>query len=169
MLNEIGITVHPSLSDFTSMDDDECEDPELTDADFSALKIYLEYLNPPVRQQITTDVMLGEEHFATIGCADCHVANLDGVQLYSDLLLHDVAENEWALVEQDEGVLATEFRTPPLWGLVNTAPYLHDGSAATVQDAIMLGHFKEAQDSKEEFELLSSTEKQQVIAFLLSL
>jgi CxxC motif-containing protein (DUF1111 family) len=169
MFNEIGITIHPSLSDFTSIDDDECQDPELSEDDLLALKTYLEYLNPPVRQEVNTNVLLGEELFQRIGCSDCHVSELDGVHLYSDLLLHDVVESDLYLVEQDDGVLATEFRTPPLWGLSNTGPYLHDGSAATVLEAIRQGHFNEAQRSKEAFLLLSAQEEEQVLAFLLSL
>jgi hypothetical protein len=32
--------------------------------------------------------------------------------------------------------LAQEWRTPPLWGLSDSAPYLHDGRAETVLEAI---------------------------------
>jgi CxxC motif-containing protein (DUF1111 family) len=30
------------------------------------------------------------------------------------------------------------FRTPPLWGLSRTGPYLHDGRAPTIHDAIVM-------------------------------
>src|SRR5262249_55557791 len=29
-----------------------------------------------------------------------------------------------------------EWKTPPLWGLADSAPYLHDGRAATIEEAI---------------------------------
>ena len=41
------------------------------------------------------------------------------------------------VVDQETGVLPSEFRTAPLWGIVDTAPYMHDGSAETLFDAIL--------------------------------
>ena len=32
----------------------------------------------------------------------------------------------------------TEWRTPPLWGVANSGPYLHDGRAETLDEAIRL-------------------------------
>ena len=34
--------------------------------------------------------------------------------------------------------LESEWRTPPLWGVADSPPYLHDGRAATLIDAITL-------------------------------
>ena len=34
--------------------------------------------------------------------------------------------------------LAQEWRTPPLWGVADSPPYLHDGRAYTLEDAIRL-------------------------------
>ena len=53
--------------------------------------------------------------------------------LFSDLLLHDVGTGDGirqAAAEPDE------IRTPALWGLRFRRPLLHDGSAATIDDAI---------------------------------
>ena len=61
-----------------------------------------------------------------------------------------------------------EFRTAPLWGLRQTAPYLHDGSAESIRDAILL-HFGEAEASKTAFEALSFDEQSKLLEFLLSL
>ena len=61
-----------------------------------------------------------------------------------------------------------EFRTAPLWGIRQTAPYLHDGSAETLRDAILL-HFGEASPAKEAFTALSFDEQSKLIEFLLSL
>ena len=41
----------------------------------------------------------------------------------------------------------SEFRTAPLWGLRHHAPYLHNGSADTIDDAIRM-HDGEANDPK---------------------
>lgn len=66
------------------------------------------------------------------------------------------------------GALRQEWRTPPLWGLRDSAPYLHDGRAGTIEQAIAL-HDGEAQRSARQFFKLSSDEKQQLTAFLRSL
>ena len=39
---------------------------------------------------------------------------------------------------QATGALRREWRTPPLWGVRDSAPYLHDGRAATLEEAIAL-------------------------------
>lgn len=72
--------------------------------------------------------------FERIGCGSCHVSNLGGVQLYSDLLLHDLGN---AL---DDGVIQAgaaghDWRTTPLWGLSHRQRFLHDGRARSVDTA----------------------------------
>jgi CxxC motif-containing protein (DUF1111 family) len=64
--------------------------------------------------------------------------------------------------------LQREWRTPPLWGIADTAPYLHDGRAETLEAAI-LWHGGEAQESRDLFAGLKSSEKEQLLAFLSSL
>lgn len=64
--------------------------------------------------------------------------------------------------------LQREWRTPPLWGVADTGPYLHDGRAETLEDAI-LWHGGEAQWSRDDFAKRSRPEKDLVIAFLSSL
>ena len=86
---------------------------------------------------------------------------------YSDFLLHDVAHPDRLNVPEDN-VEPGEFRTAPLWGLRQTAPYLHDGSAESTRDAILL-HFGEAEASKTAFEALSFDEQSKLLEFLLSL
>jgi CxxC motif-containing protein (DUF1111 family) len=66
------------------------------------------------------------------------------------------------------GALRQEWRTPPLWGLRDSAPYLHDGRAATIEQAIAL-HDGEAQRSTRQFFKLSAEEKLQLTSFLRSL
>ncbi len=61
-----------------------------------------------------------------------------------------------------------EWKTPPLWGVADTAPYLHDGRAATLEEAI-LWHGGEASSSRQRFADLSEPEQTLVIAFLSSL
>jgi CxxC motif-containing protein (DUF1111 family) len=61
-----------------------------------------------------------------------------------------------------------EWRTPPLWGVADAAPYMHDGRAATLQDAILM-HGGQATSSVANFESLPQEEKVAVILFLRTL
>lgn len=61
-----------------------------------------------------------------------------------------------------------EWRTPPLWGLRDSAPYLHDGRAKTIEQAIAF-HGGEGTESAQRYFLLSNEERQKVQAFLKSL
>ena len=63
---------------------------------------------------------------------------------------------------------ASEIRTPALWGLRLRRPLLHDGSASTIEDAI-LRHAGEAEPARTGYEQLSSEERQQLLTFLRSL
>jgi CxxC motif-containing protein (DUF1111 family) len=64
--------------------------------------------------------------------------------------------------------LQREWRTPPLWGVADTAPYLHDGRAKTLEEAI-LWHGGEAKQSRDLFAELKPAQKRQLLAFLFSL
>lgn len=169
-LAELGLTLPPSYSDFTSTDDDGVADPEQTPQAADDLTFYMNMLTPPVGEtpDDAAQAARGEALFASLDCATCHLPELDGVALYSDLLLHDVASPFKPLVEQDPGVSTTEFRTPPLWGVVDTPPYLHDGGAATLHDAIA-GHFGEAEPSSDAYLTLPEADQAALLVFLRSL
>jgi len=61
-----------------------------------------------------------------------------------------------------------EWRTPPLWGLHHSAPYLHDGRAATIDEAIRL-HGGEAAPSAHRYRQLAPRDRGQLERFLDSL
>jgi CxxC motif-containing protein (DUF1111 family) len=61
-----------------------------------------------------------------------------------------------------------EWRTPPLWGVGDSAPYLHDGRATTLDEAIRL-HGGEAEASKSSYHRLPALEKLHLLKFLASL
>lgn len=61
-----------------------------------------------------------------------------------------------------------EWRTPPLWGVRDSAPYLHDGRAASLEQAIAF-HSGEAQLSANRFFRLPPEEQARVLTFLRSL
>ena len=116
----------------------------------------------------------GERVFQAIGCAACHVPALvtapsrsplfdrRPVPLFSDLLLHDVGTGDEIRQAAAE---PNEIRTPALWGLRHRRPLLHDGSAATIADAI-LRHGREAGRARAGFDRLGDDERTALLAFL---
>jgi Di-haem oxidoreductase, putative peroxidase len=89
------------------------------------------------------------------------------VRLYSDLRRHRMGS---ALAEDrpEAGVPADEFLTPPLWGVARSRPYLHDGRAPTLEDAILL-HGGEAQAAADAFAELDDAGRAPLRVFLTSL
>lgn len=122
----------------------------------------------------------GRALFEKIGCADCHTPDLGSVEgIYSDLLLHrmgmDLAGGGAYYgpplppeAVPADGPLSDEWRTPPLWGVADSAPYLHDGRAATLDEAIRL-HKGQGQTAANRYEALKDAERRQLIAFLNTL
>jgi CxxC motif-containing protein (DUF1111 family) len=123
----------------------------------------------------------GKKVFANIGCANCHTPDLGSVDgIYSDLLLHRMGQTlqgggsygqpppEDPNSKPHDGPLADEWRTPPLWGVADSAPYMHDGRAKTLQEAIRF-HGGQAASSAQRFAQLPVGEQVQLGAFLKSL
>jgi YVTN family beta-propeller protein len=89
------------------------------------------------------------------GCATCHPP-----PLYTDKQKHDVGT-----ATPDERI-GPEFDTPTLRGLYDSAPYFHDGSAATLYEALTRPSPGGEHDVSA---LLSEAEIQDLIAFLMAL
>jgi CxxC motif-containing protein (DUF1111 family) len=89
------------------------------------------------------------------------------VRLFSDLLLHYMGPDLADGIEQGEAT-GSEFRTAPLWGAAHSAPYLHDGRAPTLEDAIT-AHGGEADAARDRFLALPEADRAALIAFLQSL
>jgi CxxC motif-containing protein (DUF1111 family) len=66
------------------------------------------------------------------------------------------------------GATRDEWRTPPLWGFRDSGPYLHDGRAQTLEEAVAM-HGGHGASAAQAFFALSPTERQQVEIFLKSL
>ncbi|MBD1207878.1 MAG: thiol oxidoreductase [Ignavibacteria bacterium] len=190
--NDMGITSDFIMQDLANVQTgaftgDNVPDPEVSASVVRNVVFYLRTLKaPPRRNANATDVKAGEQIFARIGCAGCHVptlktgasdiAVLNEVEFhpYTDLLLHDMgAELD---DKYTEGSAKTaEWRTTPLWGVGlsaqsqgGAATYLHDGRARTLPEAIQ-AHGGEASRSRTRFNALTGSEKQQLITFLQSL
>jgi CxxC motif-containing protein (DUF1111 family) len=123
----------------------------------------------------------GKQMFMTIGCADCHTPSLGSVHgLYSDLLLHRMGAelqgggsyNEPAVplpdFSPDGGPQPGEWRTPPLWGVADSAPYLHDGRARTLDDAIRQ-HGGQGSRARDCYIRQGEAERGELLAFLQTL
>ncbi|MGD8823947.1 MAG: di-heme oxidoredictase family protein [Myxococcales bacterium] len=172
---ELGMTVpsEPGLSFGVAEDEDGVSDPESDTSTIDALTAFIALLAPPPRNR--TDPATedrGEQIFTSLGCEGCHVPVLqtaDGadVEAYTDLLLHDVASQSSLGIEDGQAGIH-DFRTPPLWGIGQTAPYFHDGRAATLEEAIE-AHEGEAAAARSRFTALSASEKEALLAFLRSL
>jgi CxxC motif-containing protein (DUF1111 family) len=138
---------------------------------------FMQFLAPPPRGPIDDVARAGERIFQTVGCAACHVPALEmapsrnpvfdrkPVPLFSDLLLHDIGTGDGI---PQASALPNEIRTPALWGLRVRRPLLHDGSAATVEDAIGR-HRVEAEAVRRRFEQLDREQRTALVRFLNSL
>jgi len=111
------------------------------------------------------------------------------VHLWGDLKRHDLGEESHEPLDQpvdlskpnyEDGGFAAHLDetlapipkelmlTTELWGVRDTAPWWHDGSSPTIEDAI-LRHGGEAQASRDAYAALTADEQSQVLAFLNSL
>ena len=142
---------------------------------------YIRLLAPPPSTDSETALeRQGRKVFEEVGCEACHRATLrtrnsDGSALsdrvfhpYTDLLLHDMGPGRGPLVVSG-GATPREYRTPPLWGLSSTGPpYMHDGGAANVAEAID-AHDGEALESLNAYSALAVHDRRALVAFLESL
>ena len=89
------------------------------------------------------------------------------VELFGDLKRHDMGPE---LAESIDEVRtgASVFLTRNLWGIGSTAPYLHDGRATTLAEAILF-HGGEAAESRAAFLALSTDAQQDLMHFLKNL
>jgi hypothetical protein len=89
------------------------------------------------------------------------------VELLGDLRRHDMGPGLAESIDE-VGTGASVFLTENLWGVGSTAPYLHDGRATTLTEAI-LEHGGEASNARSTFVGLSTSAQRDVIAFLENL
>ena len=61
-----------------------------------------------------------------------------------------------------------DFRTPPLWGISKTQPYMHDGRASTIEAAIA-SHAGEAAPSRDAVGGLDAQQRELLLMYLGSL
>jgi cytochrome c553 len=108
-------------------------------ADLDALAAYVGSLSEVTPRSTGTGAALsaaaqaGRERFAA-QCAQCHGGSSGGA--HTGTQLFDVGTLKPTSGQRLGGRLAG-IDVPPLHGVAHTAPYLHDGSAATLEDAVL--------------------------------
>ena len=122
------------------IDDDGVDDPELAEEDLFNLVAFSMLTAAPQPEELSEEGIRGRAIFNDLSCGACHAPRLEGprgpLPVYSDLLLHDMGP------ELADGIVqnlasGSEFRTQPLWGLAPVGPYLHDGRARSLEEAIL--------------------------------
>ncbi len=110
-------------------------------SDLDALAAYVESLTEvlpsPYRDadgSLTAQAEQGKVLFGTFNCASCHAGDnfTDSSQTF---VAHNIGTLDQDSGDRSDGPL-TGFDTPTLLGVWDTAPYLHDGAALTIEDAI---------------------------------
>jgi CxxC motif-containing protein (DUF1111 family) len=161
-------------------------------SDIELFAFFMRFLAPPTPSSDTPggtqSIASGESVFNSVGCASCHTPTLytgnatvaalrdQPVNLYSDLLLHDMGPGLADGVTQGQAG-PSEFRTAPLWGLGQRIFFLHDGRTSDLLVAIRqhqsgsarAGAASEANAVVRNFNALSEKQKQDLLNFLRSL
>jgi CxxC motif-containing protein (DUF1111 family) len=148
----------------------------------------------PADKKELNEVNAGFQVFKSAGCAACHAPEMttadEGTLIngrtfrvpkalankkfhpYGDFLLHDIGTGPTILREGMPPESRGMTRTAALWGLgtrlMNGEFLLHDGSAQTLEDAI-LRHKNTAAPEAEKFRRLSERDRTRLLKFLRSL
>ena len=157
---------------------DPVPEPEIDQKTLDRTDDFVRFLASPSPAALNHEAKEGQKIFARIECTSCHLPTLrTGVSTvaalryktffaYTDLLIHDMGIDRGDICLG----LATpsEFRTEPLIGLRFAKRFLHDGGAATLEQAIE-HHGGEGAGARERFRQLRPGEQAALVAFLKTL
>jgi len=154
--------------------------PDLDSNQFHSLVAFVDTLPRPIETMPVDEnardvVERGRTLFGKIGCVACHTPEIGGVVgVYSDFLLHRVANPRdlgggYAEIPStplpDGHPLPDEWKTPPLWGVADSAPYFHDGGSPTLETAIRR-HQADAASVTRTYESLPASDRDAIVRFL---
>ena len=181
-LNEMGITSPTRMSEMLPQGKpltcDPVADPEDDGSNVQAFVDFMRFLAAPTPVKLTPIARFGKRLFRQARCHACHTdklrtgpspipaLNRKRVRMFSDLLLHDMGSLGDGIAQG--AATETEFRTAPLWGVRDSAPYLHDGRAPTLEAAIA-AHDGEAKSARDRFMELGGSGRAALIEYLRSL
>lgn len=124
------------------------------------------------RTALNEDEQAGYRSFKELGCVSCHQGMNVGGNLYEKMgVMEDYFTVRGNITEADQGRYNLtgieeqrfEFKVPSLRNVALTAPYFHDGSAATLEDAARMM-------AKHQLGIeLSEHQQRQIAAFLRTL
>jgi CxxC motif-containing protein (DUF1111 family) len=181
-----------SVADYDHAPEGRPNDPDDEGVDVELFALFMRStLAPPVdaTRANTTDARAGSTVFSQIGCGVCHtrtivtvapgtlinggalkVARALGNKIihpFSDFMLHDVGTGD-GIVQNGGASTRNKIRTAPLWGLRARGRFMHDALSLSVVDAINR-HRIQGEASRNAFNALSTTNRNRLLAFLMSL
>jgi CxxC motif-containing protein (DUF1111 family) len=190
-----GLTENPcstaeGVRNCTGLPFDPVADPEDDGDDVLAFADFMAATRAPGRQNpIPAAAVRGDPLFNSVGCAVCHTRNfttaapgtsINGgafivpaalgnkiIHPFSDFALHDVGTGDGIVQNAGQGS-ANQLRTAPLWGIRARNRFMHEGLNITIFDSIQL-HAGQATTARNNFNALTAAQRNDLIAFVLSL
>ena len=146
-----------------------------------------------IQKMFATDIAAGAALFESMNgqysCSVCHVPSITTgnrcqpinggefnipealarktIHPFGDFLLHDIGTGD-GIVQNGGPITRNMVRTAPLWGVRTRTNLMHDGLTFTFNEAI-LRHAGEATQVRARYQLLTPTQKKQLIMYLESL
>ncbi|HKN82468.1 MAG TPA: di-heme oxidoredictase family protein [Pyrinomonadaceae bacterium] len=169
---------------------DPVQDPEDDGGDVLAFADFMAATRAPGRQNpIPAAATRGDSLFNSVGCAVCHTrtfvtaapgTSINGgaftvptalgskiIHPFSDFALHDIGTGDGIVQNAGQGS-ANMMRTAPLWGIRARNRLMHEGLNVTIFDSIQL-HAGQATTARNNFNALTASQRNDLIAFVLSL
>jgi len=169
---------------------DPVPDPEDDGDDVLAFADFMAATRAPGRQNpLPAAAVRGDSLFNAVGCNVCHTRTfvtaapgtlINGgafavptalgnkiIHPFSDFALHNVGTGDGIVQNAGQGS-ANQIRTPPLWGIRGRNRLMHEGLNVTIFDSIQL-HAGQATTARNNFNALTAAQRNDLIAFVLSL
>jgi CxxC motif-containing protein (DUF1111 family) len=169
---------------------DPVADPEDDGDDVIAFADFMAATRAPGRQNpIPAAATRGDSLFTSTGCAVCHTrtfqtaapgTSINGgafnvptalgnkiIHPFSDFALHDIGTGDGIVQNGGQGSI-NMMRTAPLWGIRARNRFMHEGLTITISDVIQL-HAGQATTARNNFNFLTAAQRNDLIAFVLSL
>src|SRR5215510_1474874 len=169
---------------------DPVADPEDDGGDVLAFADFMAATRAPGRQNpIPAAAVRGDSLFTAVGCSVCHTrtfttavagTSINGgaftvpaalgnkiIHPFSDFALHDIGTGDGIVQNAGQGS-ANQMRTAPLWGIRARNRFMHEGLNITIFDSIQL-HAGQATTARNNFNALTAAQRNDLIAFVLSL
>ena len=169
---------------------DPVADPEDDGDDVLAFADFMAATRAPGRQNpIPAAATRGDSLFNAVGCNVCHTRTfttaapgtlINGgafavpaalgnkiIHPFSDFALHNIGTGD-GIVQNAGQSSANQMRTAPLWGIRARNRLMHEGLNVTIFDSIQL-HAGQATTARNNFNSLTAAQRNDLIAFVLSL